>query len=72
MVSIEQNQTGSNKKKTYIQKLNIQKIDWAKSSPIRKVNGNPYAFYCMTCKKSVSCFHMGISEVKEHCNGTVH
>lgn len=71
MVSSEQNKTASKKKKTYIQKLNIQE-EWAKSSPIRRVNGNSYAFYCMTCKKSVSRFHAGISAVKEHCNGTVH
>ena len=38
---------------------------WAKSFPIGRVNDNP-------CKKSVSCAHMVINDVKEHCKGTIH
>ena len=43
-----------------------------KSFPIGRVNDNPHAFYCIPCKKSVSCAHMGINDVKEHCKGTIH
>ena len=45
---------------------------WTKSFPIGRVNDNPHAFYCIPCKKSVSCAHMGINDVKEHCKGTIH
>ena len=38
---------------------------WTKRFPIGRVNDNP-------CKKSVSCAHMGINDVKEHCKGTIH
>ena len=33
---------------------------WTKTFPIGRVNDNP-------CKKSVSCAHMVINDVKEHC-----
>ena len=45
---------------------------WTKSFPIGRVNENPYAFYCIPCKKSISCAYMGINDVKEHCKGTIH
>ena len=45
---------------------------WTKIFPIDRVNANPHAFYCIPCKNSVSCAHMGINDVKEHCKGTVH
>ena len=38
---------------------------WTKRFPIQRVNDNP-------CKKSVSCAHVGINDVKEHCKGTIH
>ena len=48
---------------------NVYKVkfsdSWTKSFPIGRVNDNP-------CKKSVSCAHMGINDVKEHCKGTIH
>ena len=31
-----------------------------------------HAFYWIPCKKSVSCAHMGINDVKEHCKGTIY
>ena len=43
-----------------------------KSFPIGRVNDNPHAFYCIPCKKSVSCAYMEINDVKEHCKGTIH
>ena len=45
---------------------------WTKIFPIGRVNENPHAFYCIPCKKSVSCAYMGINDVKEHCKGTIH
>ena len=39
------------------------------SFPIRRVNDNPHAFYCIPCKKSVSCANMGINDVKENAKG---
>ena len=42
---------------------------WTKRFLIGRVNGNPYAFYCIPCKKSVSCAHMGINDVKKHSKG---
>ena len=45
---------------------------WTKSFPIGRVNDNPHVFYCIPCKKSVSCAHMGISDVKEQCKETIH
>ena len=39
---------------------------WTKRVPIGRANDNPHAFYCTPCKKSVSCAHMRINDVKEH------
>ena len=33
------------------------KEEWAESYPVGPVNGNTGAFYCISCKKSVSCTH---------------
>ena len=38
---------------------------WTKRFRIERVNYNP-------CKKTVSCAHMVINDVKEHCKGTIH
>ena len=40
---------------------------WIKRFPIGRVNDNPHAFFCIPRKNSVSCAHMGINDVKEHC-----
>ena len=40
--------------------------------PVTKSNGNPYAFYCAPCKKSVSCAHQGLSDLTAHCSGKIH
>ena len=34
--------------------------------------GNPHAFYCVPCKKNVSCKHQGLADVKAHYAGRVH
>ena len=48
------------------------KEEWAESFPIGPVNGNSGAFYCIPCKKSVSCTHQGLGDVKKHCAGKAH
>ena len=35
-------------------------------------DGNPHAFYCVLCKKYISCKHQGLADVKAHCVGCVH
>ena len=45
---------------------------WTKSFCIGRANEDPHAFYCIPCKKSVSCVYMGINDVKEHCKGKIH
>ena len=37
-----------------------------------RADGNPHAFYCVPCKKNVSCKHQGVADVKAHCAGRVH
>ena len=48
------------------------KVEGSKKYPITKSNGNPYAFYCVPCKKSVSCVHQGLSNLTAHCGGKIH
>ena len=59
------------KKAKTVYKVNFAD-SWTKIFPIDRVNANPHAFYCIPCKNSVSCAHMGINDVKEHCKGTIH
>ena len=40
--------------------------------PVGPVNGNTGKFYCIPCKKSVSCTHQGLGDVKQHCLGKAH
>ena len=48
------------------------KEEWADSYPLGPVNGNKGAFYCIPCKKGVSCTHQGLGDVKQHCAGKRH
>ena len=43
-----------------------------KTFPIGKIYDNSHAFYCIPCRKSDSCSHMEIGDVKEYCNGLIH
>ena len=45
------------------------KEEWSKQYPISRSDSNPYAFYCIPCKRSVSCSHQGFSDVTKHCKG---
>ena len=46
--------------------------EWEKQFPVCRANDNRYAFYCIPCKKNVSCSHMGKADVKQHCETTTH
>ena len=35
----------------------LYKVEWSKKYLKIKSNANPYAFYCVPCKKSASCAH---------------
>ena len=35
-------------------------------------DGNLHAFYCLPCKKTVSCKHQWLADVKAQCAGRVH
>ena len=43
------------------------KEERADSYPVGPVNGNKGAFYCISYKKSVSCTHQGLGDIKQHC-----
>ena len=44
------------------------KVEWSKKYPVTKSNGNPYVFYCVSCKKSVACAHQDLSDLTAHCS----
>lgn len=48
------------------------KEEWMDQYPISRSDGNPHAFYCIPCKKNVSCSHQGLADVTKHCKGTTH
>ena len=43
-----------------------------KEFSVSPANGNEYAFYCIPCKKNVSCSHQGFSDAKRHKKSTNH
>jgi hypothetical protein len=45
---------------------------WEKDFSVCTANDNRYAFYCIPCKKNVSCAHMGRADVKQHCETATH
>ena len=45
---------------------------WAKDFLVGPCNGNLYAFYRVSCNKSVSCSHQGLGNVNEHCRRVTH
>ena len=44
----------------------VYNSDWEKQYPVGPANDTKYAFYCIPCKKNVSCSHMGKADVKQH------
>jgi hypothetical protein len=48
------------------------KVEWAREFPISAANNNKYAFYCVPCKKNVSCGHQGKADVERHCTTASH
>ena len=45
------------------------KEEWAESYPVGPVNGNTGAFYCIPCKKGVSCAHQGLAMLNNIAQG---
>ena len=60
--------TKKKKKKQVTQKV-MYVEEWEEIFPVGEVNDNLHAFYCIPCKKSVSCAHQGIIDLKDHCEG---
>lgn len=56
------------KRKQVTQKV-MYAEEWEEIFPVGEVNDNLHAFYCIPCKKSVSCAHQGIIDLKDHCEG---
>ena len=41
--------------------------EWTKTWPfVSSVPGNPHMFTCNVCRKTLSCAHQGIADVKDH------
>ena len=47
------------------------KPSWKKNFPITSA-ADSSAFYCIPCKKTVSCSHQGEADVKRHCRTPTH
>ena len=43
---------------------------WENDFPVRGVADNQNLFYCIPCKKTISCGHMGRLDVERHCDPT--
>ena len=50
----------------------VYKGIWENEFPITAANGNKRAFYCLLCKRNISCSHMGRADVKKHCDSSAH
>lgn len=50
------------------------KKDWAAEFPcVQEGREDPmYSFYCLVCKKDVSCRHQGIADVRRHVGSRSH
>ncbi|KII71556.1 hypothetical protein RF11_00797 [Thelohanellus kitauei] len=53
-------------------KKRVFKKEWEKLYPIKEVKSDIYAFYCLICKKTLSCADYGQKSVKGHCKSVVH
>ena len=41
--------------------------EWAKTYRVRAVTNNKNMFHCISCNKDILCSHMGVRDVKLHC-----
>ena len=46
--------------------------EWAKTYPVRAVTNNKNMFHCISCNKDILCSHMGVRDVKLHCERESH
>ena len=58
--------SSSKKPKLSNKRLTNYDREWEKEFPISCVANNVNAFYCIPCKKTVSCGHMGKADVIRH------
>ena len=49
----------------------MYKREWENTYSNVEANGNKNAFYCILCKRNITCHHMGLGDVKQHCR-TLH
>ena len=42
------------------------------SYPVKRVQSDPYSFWCVPCNKRVRCDHQGLKDVKVHCERESH
>ena len=40
--------------------------EWGNTYPITEANGNKYAFYCIPCKRNITCHYMCLGDPKQH------
>ena len=48
------------------------KAEWMNDYPITRANGNKHAFYCVPCKKTISCCHQGLAGVQRNVQSGSH
>jgi len=48
------------------------KAEWMNDYPITRANCNKHAFYCVPCKKTISCGHQGLADVQRHVQSGSH
>ncbi|KAF1742257.1 hypothetical protein MXB_258 [Myxobolus squamalis] len=46
--------------------------EWEKYYPITEVVSDKNAFYCVPCKRSISCSDKGLRNVRRHCETSLH
>ena len=42
----------------------MYKTQLEKNYPVAEANGNRHAFYCIPCKRNITCHHMGLRDKK--------
>ena len=43
----------------------MYKREWENAYPVVEANVNKYAFYCIACKRNITCHHMALGDVKQ-------
>ncbi|KII66938.1 hypothetical protein RF11_09742 [Thelohanellus kitauei] len=51
---------------------NIYKKEWEELYPIKRVESNKYAFFCVPCQTEINCAYNGVRSAKKHCETVKH